>query len=149
MVFILLSLPFSFLSTSSQRFLQSPPPHCLVVVFMEKMDKVVSVVICIYLLEILMFIQSKTTLCYIWIRGFPRGSVGKESTCNAGDMGSVPGSRRSPVGGCGNRPQYPCLENPMDRGAWQTTVHGVAKSRTRLKGLSMHACSKHCRYIKQ
>ena len=62
--------------------------------------------------------------------GFPDGSVGKESTCNAGDLGDmdlIPGSRRSPGGGHGNPFQYPCLENPMDRGAWRATVQGVTK----------------------
>ena len=54
--------------------------------------------------------------------------MGKESTCNARNMGSVPGSRRSPVGGRDNPPQYSCLENPMDRGACQATVRGVAQS---------------------
>ena len=59
----------------------------------------------------------------------------KESTCNIGDVGSVPGSGRSPGEGNGNPVQYSCLENPMDRGAWRGTVHGVAKSwiRQRLK----------------
>ena len=62
--------------------------------------------------------------------------MSKESTCNvgdAGDMGSVPGSGRSLGGEHGNPLQYSCLENPMDRGAWRATVHGVAKSQTRLK----------------
>ena len=66
-------------------------------------------------------------------RGFPGGSDSKESACNtgvAGDMGSIPGSGRSPGEGNGNSLQYSCLENPMDRGAWLATVHGVAKSRT-------------------
>ena len=54
------------------------------------------------------------------------------------DMGSVSGLGRSPGGGHGNPIQYSCLENPMDRGVWRTTVHGVAKSQTRLKRLSMH-----------
>ena len=49
------------------------------------------------------------------------------------DVGSTPGSGRSPAGGHGNPLQYSCLENPMDRGAWQASVHGVAKSWTRLK----------------
>ena len=49
--------------------------------------------------------------------GFPHGSVGKESACNAGDQGSIPGSGRSPGEGNGNPLQYSCLENPMDRGA--------------------------------
>ena len=54
------------------------------------------------------------------------------------DPGSVPGSGRSPGGGHGNSLEYSCLENPMDRGAWWATVHGVAKNWTRLKYLSMH-----------
>ena len=66
------------------------------------------------------------------------GSVGKESTCNAGDASWIPGLERSPGGGHGNPLQYPCLENPMDRGAWWNTVHTVAKSCTWLKQLSMH-----------
>ena len=56
----------------------------------------------------------------------------KASACNAGDLGSIPGSGRCPGEGNGNPLQYSCLENPMDRGAWWATVHGVAKSRTRL-----------------
>ena len=63
--------------------------------------------------------------------GFPGGSDGKESTCSARDPGLIPGSRRSPVEGNGNPLQYSCLENPMDRGAWQAIVHGVTKSGTR------------------
>ena len=70
---------------------------------------------------------------------FPCGSDGKEAACNMGDLGSIPGLGRSPGGGHGNPLQYSCLENPMDRGAWQTTVHRVANSRTRLKWLSTHA----------
>ena len=65
--------------------------------------------------------------------GFPGDSVGGEAACNAGDavdLGSIPGSGRSPGGGHGNPLQDSCLENPMDRGASQTTVHGVAKSDT-------------------
>ena len=56
------------------------------------------------------------------------GSDSKGSSCNAGDLGSVPGLRRSPGGGNGNPLQYSCLENPMDVGAWRATVHGVARS---------------------
>ena len=62
--------------------------------------------------------------------GFPGGSDGKESACNAGGLDLIPGSGRSPGGGHGNPLQYSCLENPMDRGAWRATVHGVAKSLT-------------------
>ena len=55
---------------------------------------------------------------------FLHGSGGNESTCNAGDLGSIPGLGRSPGEGNGNPLQYSYLENPMDRGAWQATVHG-------------------------
>ena len=64
--------------------------------------------------------------------GFPGGSEVKGSACNVGDPGSIPGSGRSPGEGNGNPLQYSCLENPMDGGAWWATVHGVAKSQTRL-----------------
>ena len=60
---------------------------------------------------------------------FPGGSDGKESSCSAGDLSSIPGLGRSPGGGNGNPLQYSCLENPKDRRAWQTTDYGVAKSR--------------------
>jgi len=59
---------------------------------------------------------------------FPGGSDSKESAYNAGDLGSTPGSGRSPGGGNGNPLQYSCLENTMDRGAWRVAVHGVAES---------------------
>ena len=65
--------------------------------------------------------------------GLPRGSVEKNLPANkgdTGDMGSVPGSGRSPGEGNGSPLQYSCRENPMDRGAWQAAVHGVAKSWT-------------------
>ena len=62
--------------------------------------------------------------------GFSGGSDGKKSVCNAGDLGSIPGSGRSPKEGNGNPLQYSCLENPMDGGTWQATVHGVTKSQT-------------------
>ena len=60
----------------------------------------------------------------------PFSSDGKASACNAGDLGSIPGSGRSPGEGNGNPLQYSCLENPMDGGAWGATVHRVAKSQT-------------------
>ena len=65
----------------------------------------------------------------------------KNLPANAGDkrdVGSIPGSGRSPRGGHGNPLQYSCLENPMDRRAWSAVVHRVAKSQTRLKQLSTH-----------
>ena len=61
---------------------------------------------------------------------FPGGSEGIESASSAGEMGSIPGSGRSPGEGNGNPLQYSCLENSMDRGAWQATVHGVVKGWT-------------------
>ena len=63
---------------------------------------------------------------------FPGGSDDKESAHKAGDVGSIPGSGISPGEGNGNPLQYSCLENSMDRGAWQATVYGVAKSQTQL-----------------
>ena len=66
----------------------------------------------------------------------------KNQTANpgdAGDTGLIPGSGRSPAEGNGNPLQYSCLENPMDREAWQATVHRAPKSWTQLKGLSTHA----------
>ena len=65
--------------------------------------------------------------------GFPGGLVVKNLLANAGDMGSIPGSGRSPGSfQDGNPLQYSCLGNPMDTGAWKATVHGVTRSRTRL-----------------
>ena len=58
--------------------------------------------------------------------------AGKEYACNAGDPGSIPGLGRSPGERHGNPLQYSCLENPVDRGSWRATAHGVAKSQTRL-----------------
>ena len=71
--------------------------------------------------------------------GFPCSSAGKEFACNARDTCSIPGLGRSPGRGHGNPFQYICLENPVDRGAWQATVHRVTKSWTRLKRLRMHS----------
>ena len=75
---------------------------------------------------------------YISIFGFPGGSEDKVSACNAGDPGLIPGLGGSPGEGNGNPLQYSCLENPMERGAWRATVHGVAKSRTRLNDLYIY-----------
>ena len=68
------------------------------------------------------------------VNSIPGASAGKESACNAGALGSVPGLGRSPGGGNGNPRQYSCLENPMHRGAWWAAVivHGVPKTQTRL-----------------
>ena len=69
-------------------------------------------------------LQNKSVL------GCPSGSEGKESACNAGDLGLIPESGRSPGKGNDYSLQYPCLENSMDKGALQATVHGVTKSQT-------------------
>ena len=68
--------------------------------------------------------------------GFPGGSTGKEYTCSAGDAHSISAWGRSPGEGNVHPLQCSCLGNPMDRGAWQATVHGVAESGTGLKGPS-------------
>ena len=75
------------------------------------------------------------SICLSVLGVLPQWLSGKESACNAedtGDVGLILGSGRSPGGGKDNPLQYSCLENPMDRGAWQATVHRVAKSQTRL-----------------
>ena len=68
----------------------------------------------------------------------PGGSDGKASAYNAGDPGSIPGLGRSPGEENGNPLQYSCLENSMDGGAWWATVHGVTKSRTRLRDFNVN-----------
>ena len=70
-------------------------------------------------------------------KGFPGGSEVNASACNAEDLGLIPESERSPGEGNGNPFQYSCLENSMDGGAWQATVHGVAKSRTQLSNFTI------------
>ena len=66
------------------------------------------------------------------VASIPGDSDGKESACTVGDLGSFPGSGRSPGAGNGNQFQYYCLENPMDGGTWQAIVHEVTKSQTGL-----------------
>ena len=63
----------------------------------------------------------------------------KNPPANAGEKGSIPGSGISSGEGNGNRLQYSCLENPMDRGVWWAVVHRIARSQTQLKSLSMHS----------
>ena len=78
-------------------------------------------------------LYSKVTPLYIF--GFPGGAVVKRPPAKAGDardMDLIPGSGRSPGGGNGNPLQCSCGNNPMDRGAWQATVHGAAKNQTEL-----------------
>ena len=78
--------------------------------------------------------------------GLPRCLSGKEFTCNAGDIGLILASGKFPGGGHGYSLQYSCLDNSIDRGAWQATVHRVAKSQTQLKRLSTHARMHVCMY---
>ena len=102
----------------------------------------VSVCICLCLLIVIPFfncivdlqccqfqVYSKVIQLYIYIR-FPGGSESKESACNGGDPDLIRGSGRSPGKGNGYPLQCSCLENSMHQGAWQATVHGVAKSQT-------------------
>ena len=83
------------------------------------------------------------------IKVFPSDSDSKESACNDGDLGLIPGLGRSPRGGHGNPLQYSCLENPMDRGAWRAMVHGVAKSQTRQKQLKQACTYQELAYLDQ
>ena len=78
-------------------------------------------------------------VCSWLIRAFQVALVVKNPPANTGDISSIPGWRIFPGGGNGYPLQYACLENPMDRGAWQAMFHGVAKSQTQLKWLSTHA----------
>ena len=95
---------------------------------MLKNDKTIKFCIVFYWL-----IQSLNATFIIYkTGGFPGGSEVKASACNAGDLGSISGSGRSPGEGNGNPLQYYCLENPMDGGAWWATVHRVTKSQTQL-----------------
>ena len=75
-------------------------------------------------------------------RSFPGGSDGKESVGNAGDLGSISGSRRSPGEGNDYPLQYSCLENSMDRRAWQAIVHGFAESDLTEQLTYTHTCIK-------
>ena len=82
-------------------------------------------ILCMYTLYI-------HVICIYNLMDFPGCPDGKGSAYNVGDPGSIPGPGRSPREGNDNPPQYSCLENPMDGGAWWATVHGVTKSWTRL-----------------
>ena len=77
--------------------------------------------------------------------GFPGGSVVKNLPANAGDVGLIPGLGRSPVKGNGKLLQYSCLGNPMDRGAWQATVHGVTKNQTWISNWTTTNYLGHCK----
>ena len=94
----------------------------------------------------------EASILYVWMyaisildtvlsRGFPGGSDGKESACNAGDPGFIPGLRRSPGEGHGNPLQYSSLEKPMDRGAWQATVHRAHRIQDSTRKQSRRTCT--------
>ena len=90
-----------------------------------------------------LFLWLQTLFKHIWfilcfMLGFPGGSDGKESSCNPGNLGSIPRSGRSPGEEYANPLQYSCLENPKDKGAWRATVHGVKESQTRLSYHHFH-----------
>ena len=85
---------------------------------------------CLFLL--FMYYFSEKYYKPIILQWLPHGSDSKQFACNAGDLGLIPGSGRSPGEGNGNTFQNPCLENPMDRGPWWVTVHGITNSWTRL-----------------
>jgi len=85
----------------------------------------------------------------LWVsKGFPGGCLVKNPPANAGDTGLIPGLGRSSGGGNGNPLQYSCLENPMDRGGWQATVHGAAES-DMTKQQSMHSWINNIEFIKE
>ena len=93
----------------------------------------------LYVFHLCKFILSNIYWLFFCLSLFVNpGSEDKASACNAGDPASIPGLGRSPGEGNGNLLQYPCLENPMEREAWRATVHGVAKSWTRLSDFTFH-----------
>ena len=91
---------------------------CLCLFYLMSSEHVLSIHFCL-------FSNLGTFLSFL---GFPYGSAGKESTCNVGDLGLIPGLGRSPGEGKGYPLQYSGLENSMDQGAWWATLHGVPKS---------------------
>ena len=97
--------------------------------------------------QALYFWQTFILFCTLLLAmDFPGGSEGKASAYNARDLGSIPGSGRSPGEGNGNPLQYSCLENPMDGEAWEATVHGVTKSWTWLRDFTFTFLTSYFRY---
>ena len=88
--------------------------------------------------------QLTLSLSFYLCKAFPGGSVGEESACNAGVPCLIPGLEGSPGEGNSNPLQYSCLRNPMDRGAWQTTVNGVEKPRQNLATKQYHHPHREC-----
>ena len=106
------------------QFNQSPPSGSKMLYIYLINNAYVYTHICVYTHT---HTHTHTRIC---ILGFPGGSDSKESAYNAGNLGSIPGLRRSPGEGHGNPLQYSCLGNSMSRGAWRATVSGVAESQT-------------------
>ena len=103
----------------------------------DNLENLYSWKICIIMKHVLILKET-----WFWIVALtPGGSDSKASACNAADRGLIPGSGRSPGEANGNPLQYYCLENPMDGGAWQLTVLGVAKSQTWLSDFTFHLSS--------
>ena len=91
-------------------------------------------------------------IAHIQDEGFPGGASGKEPACQCRRRkknGSFPGWGRSPGGGHGNPLQYSCLEDPMGRGAWWATFHGVTKSQTQLRKKHLHVLCSYTNYASQ
>ena len=126
---VFFSPPQSCPKDTSQSHQQNVRQLCLVSRFISSSQKTINN----FRLSSLCYYNSllkryRTYLILLYKRGFPGGSVVKNLSANAGDMGSTPGSGRSPGEGTDNPLQYSWLGKPMDRGAWQGTVHGVTKS---------------------
>ena len=125
---------FTFLNPSKPRLLHTSPACHSIRAWLKALVRVQDHWLKSGASQATSHILNTSSICHglpCWV-GFPGGSEGKESACNPGDLGSIPGSGRSPGEGNGNPHQYSCLENSVDGGAWEATVHGVAKSRTRL-----------------
>ena len=106
--------------------------HCYSLAFPECHVNEIIQYVCICLFSLDIMLETLPFCRVICIYGFTSGSAVKIPPANPGDSDWIPGSGRSPRAGNGNPLQYSCLENPMDRGAWQITVHRVAKSWTQL-----------------
>ena len=126
LILMMSSLSFFFLLVLLMSHLRN---HCLVQVHKDLLPSILKSLV-VYFLHLRLTPILSYLLCMGKVRGFPGGSVVKNPLANAGDSGLILRSGRFPGQGNGNPLQYSCLENPMDRGAWQTTVHGIAKSCT-------------------
>ena len=109
------------------QYLSSYIPSVYLVIYLILVNKSNRTLLIQFSLPLFLYpLLSKSDIKSIF-QGFPGGSVSKESAHSAGDLGPIPGSRRSPGGGNGNPVQYSCLGNPMDSGAWQATVQEAVK----------------------